>query len=91
MKTKKAIGIELVRRLWLCRWPWLGTRRVRSRCSRAAAGVYACHICAGAVPLEWYNEYDHIGYDVYGKKIVRQVKGDQLDEFIARKDDPNKW
>ena len=26
----------------------------------------------GNVPLEWYDNYDHIGYDVSGKKIIRK-------------------
>ena len=43
----------------------------------------------GNVPLEWYNDYDHIGYDVTGKKIIKSAKGDKLDQLLARMDDPN--
>jgi ribosome biogenesis protein ERB1 len=44
----------------------------------------------GNVPLRWYDEYDHIGYDVSGKKIMRSnAAGDGIDNAIAAKDDPN--
>mmetsp|Transcript_2035 Transcript_2035/g.2905 ORF Transcript_2035/g.2905 Transcript_2035/m.2905 type:complete len:711 (-) Transcript_2035:158-2290(-) len=45
----------------------------------------------GNVPLEWYDEEDHIGYNVAGKKIMRKDRGDLVDEFLARTDDPNRW
>lgn len=40
----------------------------------------------GRVPLHWYDAYDHIGYDVSGKKIVKQAKRDRLDIAIDNKD-----
>jgi len=43
----------------------------------------------GNIPLEWYEEYDHIGYDRDGNKILRKKKKDSLDNLIARHDDPN--
>jgi hypothetical protein len=43
----------------------------------------------GGVPLEWYDNYDHIGYDVHGKRIARPAGGDTLDRLLARADDPN--
>lgn len=43
----------------------------------------------GNVPLEWYDKYGHIGYDVTGKKIARKPREDGIDAFLARKDDPN--
>lgn len=44
----------------------------------------------GNVPLRWYEEYDHIGYDVEGKKIMKSnAGGDGIDNAIAAKDDPN--
>jgi len=43
----------------------------------------------GDVPLEWYDDYDHIGYDVTGNKIYKPERGDQLDEWLKRMDDPN--
>ncbi len=43
----------------------------------------------GNVPLEWYKDEDHIGYDVYGKPIAKKDRGDNIDAFLARTDDPN--
>ncbi|TMW64723.1 hypothetical protein Poli38472_011603 [Pythium oligandrum] len=44
----------------------------------------------GNVPLRWYDDYDHIGYDVSGKKIMKSnAAGDGIDNAIAAKDDPN--
>lgn len=43
----------------------------------------------GNIPLEWYEEYDHIGYDRDGHKILRRKKKDSLDNLLARHDDPN--
>ena len=41
------------------------------------------------VPLEWYDEFDHVGYDLDGGKILRGTRKDELDSLIARFDDPN--
>lgn len=43
----------------------------------------------GRVPLWWYNEQDHIGYDRDGQRILRKDRGDKLDELLRRHDDPN--
>lgn len=84
----------------------------------------------GNIPLEWYNDYPHFGYDIEGKPLPNPVTGDevgvvykiisisvmvalpsglyhslcdflfllhfdcpilQLDEFVAKMDDPNYW
>jgi len=46
----------------------------------------------GEVPLEWYNNLEHVGYDVDGKKIARRYGKTGVDAVIASKDDPNfKW
>lgn len=47
----------------------------------------------GNVPLKWYDDYDHIGYDLNGKKIEKKSlrKKDDLDEFIDKMEDPNYW
>ena len=38
----------------------------------------------GKVPLHWYDEYDHIGYDAHGGKVIKSTgKGDRLDQAIA--------
>jgi len=43
----------------------------------------------GNVPLEWYDDFDHVGYDLEGKKIMRAAKQDELDALIKRFDDPD--
>ena len=42
----------------------------------------------GNVPLRWYDNYDHIGYDLAGQKLVKSVRGDGIDTAIAASDDP---
>ncbi|XP_034195770.2 ribosome biogenesis protein BOP1 homolog [Osmia lignaria lignaria] len=45
----------------------------------------------GNIPMKWYDTYDHIGYDWDGKKIIKPQKGDQLDNFLKRMEDPDFW
>lgn len=45
----------------------------------------------GNIPMHWYDEYKHIGYDWDAKKIIKGPKGDQLDDFLKRMEDPNFW
>ncbi|KAJ1897709.1 Ribosome biogenesis protein erb1, partial [Coemansia sp. IMI 209127] len=43
----------------------------------------------GNVPIEWYEDYPHIGYDVDGKRVMRPATSDELDKFLAHMDDPD--
>ncbi|XP_076373402.1 ribosome biogenesis protein bop1 isoform X2 [Tachypleus tridentatus] len=45
----------------------------------------------GNIPLRWYDEYPHIGYDLDGKKILKPRTSDELDQFLKKMDDPNYW
>ncbi|XP_033626829.1 ribosome biogenesis protein bop1-like [Asterias rubens] len=45
----------------------------------------------GNIPMEWYDDYPHIGYDVTGKKIMRPPKRDELEEFLEKMDNPDYW
>ncbi|XP_070166286.1 ribosome biogenesis protein BOP1 homolog [Polyergus mexicanus] len=45
----------------------------------------------GNVPMKWYDDYDHLGYDWEGKKISKPEKGDELDNFLKRMEDPDFW
>jgi len=38
----------------------------------------------GRVPLHWYEDYDHLGYDVHGQKVMKSKKADGLDAALAR-------
>jgi len=43
----------------------------------------------GRVPLHWYDEYDHIGYDSHGKKVIKSASvnnGDRVDQALANAD-----
>jgi ribosome biogenesis protein ERB1 len=43
----------------------------------------------GRVPLHWYDDYDHIGYDAHGKKVAKSASvegGDRVDQAIANAD-----
>lgn len=45
----------------------------------------------GEVPLEWYTDEEHIGYDITGKKIRKQARKDKIDSFLAGVDDSRNW
>ncbi|KAM1151769.1 hypothetical protein FF1_034473 [Malus domestica] len=45
----------------------------------------------GDVPLEWYRDEKHIGYDIKGKKIKKKEKEDKLQSFLASADDSKNW
>ena len=45
----------------------------------------------GRVPLHWYDEYDHIGYDAHGKKVAKSSSaasnsGGLIDQALAQQD-----
>ncbi len=45
----------------------------------------------GNIPLNWYDEYPHIGYDLDGRKLIKPKLGDKLDDFLRRMEDPDFW
>ncbi|KHG08140.1 Ribosome biogenesis BOP1 [Gossypium arboreum] len=45
----------------------------------------------GDVPLEWYKDEKHIGYDIAGRKITKKERRDKLDSFLASADDSKNW
>ncbi|KAF6762762.1 ribosome biogenesis protein ERB1 [Ephemerocybe angulata] len=45
----------------------------------------------GDVPMHWYDDMPHIGYDINGKRVLRPARGDELDKFLATVDDPSAW
>ncbi|PFH52680.1 hypothetical protein AMATHDRAFT_79651 [Amanita thiersii Skay4041] len=47
--------------------------------------------CVGNIPLHWYDDLPHIGYNIDGKQILRAARGDELDRFLATVDDPLTW
>ncbi|KAG2465111.1 BOP1 protein, partial [Polypterus senegalus] len=46
----------------------------------------------GNIPMEWYKDYPHIGYDLNGKKIFKPIRNkDELDEFLDKMENPDYW
>ncbi|KAF7301443.1 Ribosome biogenesis protein ERB1 [Mycena indigotica] len=45
----------------------------------------------GDVPMHWYDDLPHIGYDIDGKRVLRPARGDELDKFLETVEDPNSW
>ncbi|XP_011498844.1 PREDICTED: ribosome biogenesis protein BOP1 homolog [Ceratosolen solmsi marchali] len=45
----------------------------------------------GNIPLKWYDNSKHIGYDWDGKQILKPEQGNQLDNFLRRMEDPDFW
>lgn len=45
----------------------------------------------GNIPMRWYDDYDHLGYDLEGNKIVKPPAGDELDNFLRKMEDPDFW
>lgn len=35
----------------------------------------------GNIPLEWYEDYPHLGYDLDGKKITKPHKRDEVSRW----------
>ena len=38
----------------------------------------------GNIPVEWYNEYPHIGYNLDGKRILKPATADEVGNESAQ-------
>ena len=45
----------------------------------------------GDVPLGWYKDEEHIGYDLNGKKIKKRTRKDKVESFLESADDAKNW
>ncbi|TFY65102.1 hypothetical protein EVJ58_g2197 [Rhodofomes roseus] len=45
----------------------------------------------GNIPMHWYDDLPHLGYDINGKKVLRAARGDELDKFLETVEDPSAW
>lgn len=46
----------------------------------------------GNIPMQWYENFPHIGYNLDGKKILKPVRNmDELDKFLDKMDNPDYW
>jgi len=49
-------------------------------------------VCAvGEVPLEWYKDELHVGYDRDGRKVIRGPRRDRMDRLLAQADGGAGW
>ena len=37
----------------------------------------------GNIPVEWYNDYPHIGYDLHGKRILKPATADEVGSITS--------
>ncbi|KAM9384013.1 ribosome biogenesis protein bop1 [Pholidichthys leucotaenia] len=46
----------------------------------------------GNIPMEWYKDFPHIGYNLDGKKIYKPIRNkDELDQFLDKMENPEYW
>ncbi|VAI35902.1 unnamed protein product [Triticum turgidum subsp. durum] len=45
----------------------------------------------GDVPLKWYKDEEHIGYDISGRKIKKRDRDGKIDSFLSSKDNDDDW
>ncbi|PIL36796.1 hypothetical protein GSI_00486 [Ganoderma sinense ZZ0214-1] len=45
----------------------------------------------GNIPMHWYDDLPHVGYNIDGKKVLRPARGDELDNFLKTVEDPESW
>ncbi|RLN03441.1 hypothetical protein C2845_PM13G11410 [Panicum miliaceum] len=45
----------------------------------------------GDVPLEWYKDEEHIGYDIDGRKIKKRDREGRIEAYLKNADDAKNW
>ena len=45
----------------------------------------------GNIPLKWYDEEDHIGYDMAGEKVLKTLSTSEIDQLLNAADNPDAW
>uniref|UniRef100_A0A0D9WY85 Ribosome biogenesis protein BOP1 homolog n=1 Tax=Leersia perrieri TaxID=77586 RepID=A0A0D9WY85_9ORYZ len=45
----------------------------------------------GDVPLEWYKNEEHIGYDIAGSKIKKRDREGRIEAYLKNADDAKNW
>uniref|UniRef100_UPI0037E89923 ribosome biogenesis protein bop1 n=1 Tax=Semicossyphus pulcher TaxID=241346 RepID=UPI0037E89923 len=46
----------------------------------------------GNIPMDWYKDFPHIGYNLDGKKIYKPIRNkDELDDFLDKMENPDFW
>ncbi|XP_014749110.1 PREDICTED: ribosome biogenesis protein BOP1 [Sturnus vulgaris] len=46
----------------------------------------------GNIPMEWYQDFPHVGYDLDGRRIYKPLRSkDELDLFLEKMENPEYW
>lgn len=45
----------------------------------------------GDVPTEWYDGYQHVGYDINAQRVQKNEKEDEIEKFLKQANDKNWW
>uniref|UniRef100_A0A8C4NCP9 Ribosome biogenesis protein BOP1 n=1 Tax=Eptatretus burgeri TaxID=7764 RepID=A0A8C4NCP9_EPTBU len=46
----------------------------------------------GNIPMEWYKDYPHVGYNLQGQRILKPLRTkDELDAFLDKMENPDYW
>jgi len=45
----------------------------------------------GNIPIKWYDDLEHAGYDLDGKQISKAPTVDELDKLVTKMSNPNFW
>ena len=45
----------------------------------------------GDVPDEWYDDMEHIGYDINSQKVMKKESEDEISKFIKKANEKNWW
>jgi ribosome biogenesis protein ERB1 len=45
----------------------------------------------GNVPRKWYKQYDHAGYDINSKRVIKPKEEDEIEKFLKKAEDKNWW
>ena len=46
---------------------------------------------SGKVPVHWYENEEHRGYDVYGSKVTKTLMSSKIDELLKSAENPDSW
>jgi ribosome biogenesis protein ERB1 len=45
----------------------------------------------GDVPEEWYKNFDHLGYDIRGNRVVKDDQKDEIEKFMEKAQNKDWW
>ena len=51
----------------------------------------SCTPAVGDVPLQWYKDELHVGYDRDGRKVIKGPRRDRMDRLLAQADGGVGW